>query len=83
MVPLLSWQDSEGFSDKLLPVIPLNSQVKTKIKINGKLCQILVDSEATFSALNLQGACRWDPGKTGKNQQRVRILTRVNCLRSL
>lgn len=33
--------DSEGFSDKLLTVIPLNSQGQTKK--NGKPCKILVD----------------------------------------
>ena len=32
--------DSEGFSDKLLTVIPLNSQGETKT--NGKPCKILV-----------------------------------------
>ena len=29
------WQDSEGFSGKLLPIIPLNSQGETKFKSNG------------------------------------------------
>lgn len=31
-----SWQDSKGFSIKLLPAIPLNNQGETKIKINEK-----------------------------------------------
>lgn len=46
------WWDSEGHSRKLLPVIPLNSQGKTKIKVNGKPCQLPVDTWAIFSKLN-------------------------------
>lgn len=34
------WQDSEGLSSQVLPLIPLNSQGETKIKINRKSCQI-------------------------------------------
>ena len=40
----LSPQYSEGFSGKLLSVIPLNSQGENKIKSNGKPCQILIDT---------------------------------------
>lgn len=47
-----SWQDSEISSGKVLPLIPLNSQGETKSKINGKPCQILVDTGASFSILN-------------------------------
>lgn len=45
---------SDGLSpSKLFPVIPLNSQWEIQIKINWKLCQILVDTRATFSILSL------------------------------
>ena len=40
--------------DKILGdflVIPLNIQWETKIKINGKPCQILVDTKGTLSTL--------------------------------
>lgn len=46
-------------------VIPLKSPGETKIKMNEKPGQILIDS----------GDCRMDPEKTGKSQKRVRILT--------
>lgn len=46
------WDPKELFN-KLLPVIPLNSLGETKIKINGKLCQILIDTGATLFSLNL------------------------------
>ena len=74
------WRDSEGFSNKLLPVTPFNSQGETKIKINGKPCQILVDTRATLSTLNptCLEAYRWDPEKTGRRQWRGRILTGVS-----
>lgn len=50
--PLHNRKVSGGFSSKLLPVITLNSQEKTKIKINGKPYQILVDTITTLSTLN-------------------------------
>lgn len=37
------WQDSEGFSGKLLMVISFKCQRENKIKINGQACQILID----------------------------------------
>ena len=63
-----SWQDSKGFSGKLLPLVPLNSQGETKITINGKTFQIFVCISTALSTVNLThwGSCRWDPGKTGK-----------------
>lgn len=47
--------------------IPLNSREETKIK--GEPCQILEDSGATHSTLNLtlSGAYGFDPGKTGRS----------------
>lgn len=63
--PSQSWWDSQGFSIKLLSIIPLNSQEETKIKINGKPCHILVDTWATLHS----GACRCDCRKTGKSQR--------------
>lgn len=36
------WPDSKGVSGKLLPIIPLNSQEETRIKVNEKPCQLLV-----------------------------------------
>lgn len=52
MGPSQGWWDSDGFSGELLPVIPLNSQGKTKIKTNEKPWQILGDIRATLSTLN-------------------------------
>ena len=46
-------RDSEGLSCKQLPEMPLTSQGETKIKINGKSCQILVDTRATLFTLKL------------------------------
>ena len=43
------------------------------MKINGKPCQTLVDAKA----------CRGVPGKTGKRQLKVRILTTVCSPKSL
>lgn len=51
-------------------IIPLNSQGKTKTKINDKPWQILVDTNS--------GTCKWGPGKTVRNHLRVRILTGSN-----
>lgn len=39
---------TKGFSGTLPPVIPLKNQEDTKIKINGKSCQSLVDTRATL-----------------------------------
>ena len=36
----------------MIPVIPLNSQGETKIKINGKLHQVLIGTGVTLSTLN-------------------------------
>lgn len=46
---------------------------KTNIKINGKPYQILEDATAW----------RWDLGKSGKSERRVRILTKVSIAESL
>lgn len=43
---------SKGFAAKLLPIIPLNSKVETKINIGGKPCHMLVIFGATFSTWN-------------------------------
>ena len=47
-----SW-DSDGLSCKQLPEMPLTSQGETKTKVNRESCQILVDTGATLSTLNL------------------------------
>jgi len=62
-----SWWDSEGFSGKLL-CYSLKQPRETKIKINEKSCQILVDTRGY----------RGDPGKTGRSQRKVGIHTRVS-----
>ena len=49
-------------------VISVIIKGKTENKINGKPCQILVNT----------GACRWNPGKTDKSGLRKRILPRVS-----
>lgn len=43
---------SKGFAAKLLPIIPLNIKVETKINIDGKPCHTLVNFGATFSTWN-------------------------------
>ena len=48
----MGWWESLGFCGKLLPVIPLSNQDETKIKMNRKLCQILVDMRATLCSLS-------------------------------
>lgn len=56
------YRDSEEFSSKVLPVIPLNRQGEAKIKINGKPWQILVDTGATLIKSHSE-ACRRDAWK--------------------
>ena len=51
--PPTGWWDSKGFSGKLLPVISLKSQRETKFEINGKLCQIFVDTWKALSKFHL------------------------------
>ena len=67
-------------SDKLLSVIPLNSQVETKIKTNGKPCQILVDTRTYTLHCKLHSleSVEWDSGETGRSQPKVRIPTKVS-----
>ncbi|XP_044915224.1 uncharacterized protein LOC109500673 isoform X2 [Felis catus] len=85
----LGWSHTQGdpeeCSSKLLDVISLKLQEETKIKINGKPCQILVDTRAILPTFNLtrSGDSRWDPGETGRSQQRMRIHTRVSYSGSL
>ena len=50
--PSQSWQDSEELSYKQLPVISINYQGETEIKINRKSCQILKDTKTALSILN-------------------------------
>lgn len=59
---------SLGPSGKLLPIITLNSQGETKIKIKEKSCQILVDTRATFPILNPALRGQQIPQKGGKKK---------------
>ena len=65
-------EETQGFSGKLLQC-SLQQPRETTMKINGKPCQTLVDAKA----------CRGVPGKIGKRQLKVRILTTVCSPKSL
>ena len=71
--PPQGWQDSQEFSGKAPQVIPVKSPGKTRIKVNGKPCQIPVDNGAALSALNLtrSGAWRRDPGEGDRRWRSV------------
>ena len=69
---------NRGTRRPLCPGVPQGpawhrNQGETNIKINGKPYQILEDATAW----------RWDLGKSGKSERRVRILTKVSIAESL
>ena len=77
-----NWWDSEEFSGKLMTML-FSCITKRKLKLIKKKqhsCQILQISELC-SPLYLR-ACRWEPERVCRSQWSVRILTRVDSLKS-